>query len=46
MDGEHKRWIILEAENKEQARQMLPPANQNQAKRNRFRLITIKYNYY
>ena len=32
LDGEHKGWIILEAENKERAKYMLPPAYRNQAK--------------
>lgn len=31
MDGVHKGWIIVEAENKDQARYMLPPAYRHQA---------------
>jgi len=31
-DGEHKAWIVIEAENKEEARGILPPAFQSQAK--------------
>jgi hypothetical protein len=26
MDGVHKAWIIMEMENREQAREILPPA--------------------
>lgn len=32
LDGEHKAWIILEAENKEEAQFVLPPAFRPQAK--------------
>ena len=32
LDGEHKAWIILEAENKEEARFVLPPAFRPEAK--------------
>ena len=32
MDGEHKAWIIVEGENKEEARRILPPAFRSQAK--------------
>lgn len=32
LDGEHKAWIILEAEDKSQARLALPPGFRNQAK--------------
>jgi hypothetical protein len=32
MDGEHKAWIILEADDKEDARHVLPPAYRPQAK--------------
>lgn len=31
-DGEHKAWIILDVESKEEARQILPPAFRNQAR--------------
>ena len=31
-DGEHKAWIIVEGENKEEARRILPPAFRSQAK--------------
>jgi hypothetical protein len=31
-DGEHKAWIILEAENKEQARWVVPPSFRPEAK--------------
>jgi hypothetical protein len=32
LDGEHKAWIILEAESKEEARFVLPPAYRPEAK--------------
>ena len=32
MDGEHSAWIILEADNKEEARSVLPPVFRQQAK--------------
>jgi hypothetical protein len=32
LDGEHKGWIILELQNKEEARSILPPAYRSQAK--------------
>lgn len=44
LDGVHKGWIILEAENKEQAKNMLPPAYRNEAlivKLNKFTLEQI-----
>ena len=31
-DGEHKAWIIVEMDNKEEARRILPPAFRSQAK--------------
>jgi hypothetical protein len=31
-DGEHKAWIIMEVDNKEEARRILPPAFRSQAK--------------
>ncbi|UCF65201.1 MAG: hypothetical protein JSW33_05040 [bacterium] len=41
-DGEHKGWIILEAENKQQARNMLPPAYRGQAKIVRLNKFTLE----
>lgn len=32
MDGEHKAWIIVDVESKDQARSILPPAFRSQAK--------------
>ena len=32
LDGEHKAWILVEGENKEEARRILPPAFRFQAK--------------
>ena len=32
LDGEHKAWIILEAEDKDEARLVLPPAFRPEAK--------------
>lgn len=32
LDGEHKGWMILELENKQEARSVLPPAYRSQAK--------------
>ena len=32
MDGEHKAWIIVDVENKDEARSILPPAFRSQAK--------------
>lgn len=32
MDGEHKAWIIMDAEDKEQARCVIPPAFRSHAK--------------
>ena len=31
-DGEHKAWLLVEVENKDQATQILPPALRSQAK--------------
>ncbi|MBN1294212.1 MAG: hypothetical protein JXB48_20420 [Candidatus Latescibacteria bacterium] len=31
-DGDHKAWMILDLENKDEARQILPPAFRSQAK--------------
>jgi hypothetical protein len=31
MDGVHKAWIIVDVENKDQARTILPPAFRSQA---------------
>jgi len=32
LEGEHKAWIMVELENKEEARSILPPAFRHQAK--------------
>jgi hypothetical protein len=32
LDGEHKAWIIVELDSKEEARSILPPAYRSQAK--------------
>ncbi len=32
MDGEHKAWLIVEVESKEEARSILPPVYRSQAK--------------
>jgi len=32
LDGEHKAWIIVEGENKEEVRSILPPTYRSQAK--------------
>jgi hypothetical protein len=32
LDGEHKAWIVLEADSKEEARYVLPPAYRPEAK--------------
>ena len=39
LDGDHKAWIIAEVANKEEARSILPPAMQSQAK-------IVKLNYF
>lgn len=31
-DGEHKAWLLVEVDNKDQARQILPPAYRSEAK--------------
>ena len=31
-DGDHKAWILVDADNKEEARRILPPAFRSQAK--------------
>ncbi len=31
-DGEHKAWLLVETENKDQARQVVPPAFRHEAK--------------
>jgi len=44
VDGEHTAWIIVEVDNKEQARAILPPAFRSQAKivaLNKFAVETI-----
>ena len=43
LDGEHKGWIILEAENKERAKYMLPPAYRNQAKIIKLNKFTLEH---
>jgi len=32
LDGEHKAWIIMEGENKEELRSVIPPTYRSQAK--------------
>jgi len=32
LDGEHKAWLVMEVDNKEEARRILPPAFRSQAK--------------
>ena len=39
-DGEHKAWLLVEVENKDQARQILPPAFRSEAKIVRIHKIT------
>ena len=41
-DGEHKAWIILEAESKEDARYVLPPTFRPEAKIVRLDKFTMK----
>ena len=41
-DGEHKAWIVLEAENKEEARFVLPPSFRPQAKIVRLNKFTME----
>ena len=43
LDGEHKGWIILEAENKERAKYMLPTAYRNQAKIIKLNKFTLEH---
>ena len=43
-DGEHKAWMIVDVENKEQARAIVPPSYRPQAKivsLNRFRMEDV-----
>ena len=42
MDGEHKAWLIVEIENKEAARRLLPAAYQVDAKITRINRFTRK----
>lgn len=42
MDGEHKAWIILEAESKEDARTILPPAFRSEARIVRLNRFTME----
>jgi hypothetical protein len=32
MDGDHKAWLIVEVDNKDDARRILPPAFRHQAR--------------
>lgn len=41
-DGEHKAWILIEADNKEEARRILPPAFRSQAKIVRVNKFTME----
>lgn len=41
LDGEHKAWIIVEVDSKEEARYILPPAYRSQAKIVRLNNFTI-----
>jgi hypothetical protein len=41
LDGEHKAWIILEAESKDEARFVLPPAYRPEAKIVRLNKFTM-----
>ena len=41
-DGEHKGWIIIEAENKDQVKYMLPPVYRNKAKIVRLNKFTLE----
>jgi hypothetical protein len=42
MDGEHKAWIIVDVENKEEARTILPPAFRSQAKITRLNYFSLE----
>ena len=42
MDGEHKAWLIVEVESKEEARFILPPAFRSQAKIVRLNYFTME----
>ena len=41
-DGEHKGWIIVEVDNKEEARSILPPVYRSQAKIVRLNKFTLE----
>ena len=41
-DGEHNAWLLVEVENKDQARQILPPAFRTKAKIVRLNKFTRK----
>lgn len=41
-DGVHKGWVIVEVENKEEARSILPPAYRSQAKIVRLNKFTVE----
>lgn len=41
-DGEHKAWIIVEVENKDEARAIVPPAIRSQAKITRLNAFSLE----
>jgi len=41
MDGEHKAWMMVDVDSKEDARSILPPAFRNQAKITRITKFTL-----
>ena len=41
MDGEHKAWIIVQVESKEEARSIVPPAFRSQAKIVQLNMFTM-----
>ena len=42
MDGEHKAWIIIEVDNKEEARHVVPPLFRHEAKITELVTFTLK----
>lgn len=42
MDGVHKAWLIMELDNKEQARNVLPPAYRRQAQITQLNAFTME----
>jgi hypothetical protein len=42
MDEEHRAWILVEVDNKEEARQIIPPAFRSQAKIVRLNKFTLQ----